>query len=99
MGGKDLIPQELIETKIFLVRGKKVMLDRELAVLYGVQTKILNYAGQKEFQKVSHDFMFQLTEEEVGELLRSQFVTLKRGQSSFEWKRFGALASLKVRNS
>jgi ORF6N domain-containing protein len=80
MEGKDLIPQEIIESKILRLRGKKVMLDRDLAVLYGVQTKTLNQAVKRNSKRFPNDFMFQLTEEEARELLRSQFVTLKRGK-------------------
>ena len=53
MEQKGLVPQEIIESKILLLRGKKVMLDRDLAVLYGVETKALKQAVKKEFEKVS----------------------------------------------
>ena len=46
MGGNELIPQEIIENMILLLRGKKVMLDRDLAFLYGVETRVLNQAVQ-----------------------------------------------------
>jgi phage regulator Rha-like protein len=80
MGEDLLVPEEIIESKILLIRGKKVMLDRDLAVLYGVETKTLNQAVKRNFQRFPDDFMFQLSVEEAQELLRSQFVTLKRGQ-------------------
>jgi phage regulator Rha-like protein len=78
----NIIPQEIIETKIILIRGKKVMLDKNLARLYGVETRALNQAVRRNIARFPEDFMFQLTKEEAEELLRSQFVTLKRGQHS-----------------
>ena len=77
---KTVIPQEVIENKILLIRSKKVMLDKDLAVLYGVQTRTLNQAVKRNVQRFPEDFMFQLTKEEAEKLLRSQFVTLKRGR-------------------
>ena len=79
---------EIIERKIYLIRGKKVMLDRELAVLYQVPTKALNQAVRRNLERFPDDFMFQLTREEAkvwaskitGKPLRSHSVTLKRGQ-------------------
>jgi hypothetical protein len=76
----DILPPELIESKILSIRGKKVMLDQILANLYQVETKALNQAVKRNLKRFPEDFMFQLTKEEAEELLRSQFVTLKRGQ-------------------
>jgi hypothetical protein len=84
----SLIPLERIERSIFLIRGHKVMLDRDLAYLYGVATKVLNQAVKRHKDRFPEDFMFQLTMEEAkiwwtevrGGGLRSQIVTLKRGQ-------------------
>ena len=59
-----LIPLEKIETRIFLIRGKKVMLDMDLAELYEVKTKILNQAVKRNLKRFPKDFMFQLTKEE-----------------------------------
>ena len=53
-----------IESKIFNIRGKQVMLDRDLAVLYGVETKALNQAVKRNLERFPEDFMFQLTNEE-----------------------------------
>lgn len=78
---KELIPIEIIERKICLIRGHRVMLDRDLAELYGVETKVLNQAVKRNLNRFPEDFMFQLTPEEAVELSRSQFVTLKRGQN------------------
>ncbi|WP_316834420.1 ORF6N domain-containing protein [Pedobacter nutrimenti] len=70
------ITQETIENQIFTIRGKQVMLDRDLAVLYRVGTKVLNQAVKRNLEKFPDDFMFELTREEF-ETLRSQFVTSK----------------------
>ena len=60
-----LIPQEIIESKILLIKRQKVMLDRDLATLYGVETRVLNQAVRKNIKRFPEDFMFQLTKEEV----------------------------------
>ena len=73
---KGLIPQEVIEHRIFVIRGHKVMLDRDLAGLYGVSTKAFNQAVKRNIKRFPDDFMFRLTWKEVHPL-RSQFVTLK----------------------
>ncbi len=75
----NLVPIERIENKILLIRGQKVMLDADLAELYGVETKVLMQAVKRNISRFPHDFMFQLSEEEYA-LLRSQFVTSKRGR-------------------
>jgi hypothetical protein len=72
----SLVPVERIERAILLVRGHKVMLDRDLAALYGVETKVLNQAVKRNLDRFPEDFMFQLTWEEA-EIVGSQFVTLK----------------------
>ncbi|MDB5356133.1 MAG: hypothetical protein JWN24_2586 [Phycisphaerales bacterium] len=74
-----VIPHERIEQKIYLLRGQKVILSADLASLYGVEPKQLNQAVRRNSDRFPPDFMFQLTREEA-ELLRSQTVTLKRGQ-------------------
>ncbi len=71
-----LLPAERIEEKILLIRGQKVMLDQDLADLYGVPIKALNQAVKRNRERFPNDFMIQLTKEEEGPL-RSQFVTLK----------------------
>ena len=71
----ELISIEQIEKYIYLIRGEKVMLDRDLAELYQVQTKALNQAVRRNRDRFPADFMFQLSEKEVIELNRSQFVT------------------------
>jgi hypothetical protein len=67
-----LVPVERIEQAILLIRGHKVMLDADLAVLYGVETGALNRAVKRNIQRFPADFMFQLTAEEVA-ILRCQF--------------------------
>jgi phage regulator Rha-like protein len=78
---KTLVPIELIASKIYLIRGIKVMLDRDLAELYGVETKVLKQAVRRNIDRFPDDFMFELTKGE-NQSLRSQNVTLKRGQHS-----------------
>lgn len=63
---KFLIPQEVIENKILPLRGKKVMLDRDLAILYKVSTRRLNEQVKRNIERFPKDFMFQLTKEEFG---------------------------------
>ena len=75
------IAEPLIESKIYLIRGQKVMLDNDLAEMYGVLTKALKQAVKRNIDRFPEDFMFELTTEEVESLSRSQFVTLKRGQN------------------
>lgn len=74
----NLIPAEVIATKILIVRGKRVMLDSDLAILYEVKTKRLNEQVARNKKRFPEDFMFQLTEEEA-DFLRSQNATSKRG--------------------
>ncbi len=78
---KEIIPQEVIEQKILMIRGCKVMLDKELSKLYGVTTKRLNEQVKRNKERFPGDFMFQLTKQEENSL-RSQNATLKRGSHS-----------------
>ncbi|MBL7092207.1 MAG: ORF6N domain-containing protein [Candidatus Omnitrophica bacterium] len=75
---RDIIKQDIIEKKIFLIRGPNVMLDRDLAELYGVKTKVLVQAVKRNKERFPGDFMFQLSKEEFSNL-RSQFVTSSWG--------------------
>jgi phage regulator Rha-like protein len=70
-----VIPIERIERSILLIRGEKVMLDADLAEIYGVTTKVLNQAVKRNAIRFPEDFMFRLTATEADELNRSQFVT------------------------
>jgi ORF6N domain len=74
MSKTDLISTETIEKAIYLIRGEKVMLDRDLARLYDVSTAALNQAVRRNRERFPEDFMFQLTSSEVAELNRSQIV-------------------------
>ncbi len=76
-----LIPQEVIQTKIFLLRGQKVMVDKDLAELYGVTTYDLKRAVRRNLSRFPADFMFEMTKEEYS-ALRRQFGVLKRGSHS-----------------
>jgi ORF6N domain len=67
-------PVALIESRIYLIRGQKVLLDADLASLYQVETKVLNQAVRRNRERFPADFMFQLTRKE-DEALRSQIVT------------------------
>jgi phage regulator Rha-like protein len=71
---KELIPQEHIESKIYIIRGAKVMLDRDLAEMYGVETKQLKRQVRRNMERFPLDFMFELTNEEFSEW-RCQFGT------------------------
>ena len=79
--GQVMMPDELIVNKIYLIRGHKVMLDSDLSEIYGVETRVLKQAVRRNIKRFPADFMFELTKEE-NDILRSQFVTLKRGQHS-----------------
>jgi hypothetical protein len=76
-----IIPVEAIERRIFLIRGQKVMLDRDLAELYGVATKVFNQAVRRNLDRFPEDFMFKLTKVETS-ALRSQIVTLEKGRDA-----------------
>ena len=67
---------QIIQNKIYEIRGCRVMLDSDLAALYQVETKALKQAVKRNIERFPEDFMFELTKEEVA-CLRSQIVTLK----------------------
>lgn len=73
---------EIINQKIYSVRGVKVMLDKDLAELYNVETKVLKQAVRRNIKRFPPDFLFELTKEEY-ESLRSQIVTLKVNRGGF----------------
>jgi hypothetical protein len=80
---KVLARFKYIERRILLVRGQRVMLDSDLAELYGVfETKVFNQALRRHLSRFPHDFMFQLTGEEASSL-RSQIVTLEKGRGRY----------------
>ena len=100
-----MLPAETISEKILTIRGKKVILASDLAEVYGVATKALNQAVKRNAAKFPADFAFQLTREEakVAIRLRSQFVTLKRGQHikylPYVFTEHGAIMAANVLNS
>lgn len=69
MQGTEVIPHRIIESKIFIIRDKKVMMDRDLAMLYAVSTGNLNKAVKRNVDRFPDDFMFQLTQEELKNLI------------------------------
>ena len=77
----NLISIEKIESKIFQIRGKRIMLDRDLANLYGVENKQLTRQVRRNITRFPQDFMFSLTRQEYQSLWR-QIGTLKRGKHS-----------------
>ena len=80
MKNEDITPI-LVESKIFLIRGKQVMVDRDLAELYGVETRVINQAVKRNLERFPEEFRFQLTSEEY-DFLRSQSVTSKMENDS-----------------
>jgi hypothetical protein len=73
-----IVPDEIIMNKIFLIRGQKVMLDKDLAELYGVETRRLNENVKRNLKRFPPDFMFQLSEKEL-QILMSQIATSSWG--------------------
>jgi len=74
----EIVPIEVIENKIFIIRGQKVMFDKDLAMLYDVETKRLNEAVKRNVERFPEKFMFQLTEDEWSNL-KSQSATSSWG--------------------
>ena len=79
---KSIVPDEIVITKIHLIRDQKVMLDYDLAELYGVETRVLKQAVKRNINRFPEDFMFELTKEEH-ENLRSQIVTSSWGGTRY----------------
>jgi ORF6N domain len=79
----EIVPKERIAASIHIIRGQKVMFDSDLAMLYGVETKVFNQAVRRNSSRFPVDFMFQLTKEEL-ECLRSQSVTSNRGGRRYD---------------
>ena len=102
MSAKEIIPTEQIENKILLIREQKVMLDRDLAELYGVETKNLNRQVKRNRERFPSEFMFQLTYEEKLELVTDwhRFNSLKHSTVlPFAFTEYGALMLASVLNS
>ncbi|MCQ9206572.1 MAG: ORF6N domain-containing protein [Omnitrophica bacterium] len=97
-----LILQERIEEKIFLIRGHKIMLDRDLAKLYGVETKYLNRQVKRNIQRFPQEFMFHLSVEEKNELVTNwhRFKTMKHSSTlPYAFTEYGALMLANVLKS
>lgn len=97
---KSLIPAERIERSIYFVRGQKIVLDRDIAVLYGVETRVLNQAVRRNRDRFPKDFMFSLGREEIRSI--SQSVTssgLKFSKSVFAFTEQGVAMLSSVLNS
>lgn len=99
------LPTERIQDRILVPRGVRVILDADLAALYGVPTKRLNEQVRRNARRFPEDFMFRLTGDEAAELLRSrsQIATLKRGQNikhlPYAFTEHGAVQAANVLNS
>lgn len=96
-----IIPVERIQKAIYLIRGQKIMLDRDLASLYGVETRVLNQAVKRNRDRFPEDFMFELTREEIRNI--SQFVicstTLKHARNVYAFTEQGVAMLSGVLNS
>ncbi len=77
---KVVVQQEIIGSKIYIIRGQKVMLDRDLAQLYGVETFNLNKAVKRNIERFPKDFMFQLTKEECDSLIFQNGISKNSGR-------------------
>jgi hypothetical protein len=101
---KTLVPTEDIARAILVLRGQRVLLDAELAALYGVTTKRFNEQVRRNRERFPHDFMFQLTAEE-SDSLRSQIATLKSGRGQhrkylpYAFTEHGAIMAATILNS
>jgi len=104
MSGASLLPLETITQRILVFRGQKVLLDSDLAALYGVPTKRFNEQVKRNFERFPADFMFQLTEEEFT-ALRSQLASLKTGRGQhrkylpYVFTEHGAIMASMILNS
>ena len=102
MSVNEIVPTERIENKILLLRGQRVMLDRDLAELYGVETKNLNRQVKRNPERFPSEFMFQLTLSEKEELVTNwhRFNSLKHSTVlPFAFTEYGALMLASVLNS
>jgi len=99
------LPSSPVDERIVLVRGEKVILDVELAEVYGVETRVLNQAVKRNVKRFPRDFAFRLSRDEIDEIQRSrsQSVILKRGQNlkypPWAFTEHGALMAASVLNS
>ena len=99
----ERIPIEIIEKKIYLIRNQRVMLDSDIAELYGVTTKRFNEQVKRNIERFPEDFMFKLTDEEY-KILRSQFATSNiihggRRYTPYVFTEHGAIMAATILNS
>lgn len=98
----ELILQEAIEQRVFLIRGEKVMIDRDLAELYGVETKYLNRQVKRNKERFPEEFMFQLTSQEKTELVTNwhRFQSMKHSSVlPYAFTEYGVAMLASVLNS
>jgi hypothetical protein len=81
---KALVPIEIIEGKILFIRGQKVMLDRDLAQLYGVETRVLNQAVRRNIERFPSDFMLTLTRDEI---MRISQIVISSGHETIKFSK------------
>ena len=79
----EILDRDFLESKVYEIRGRKVMLDFDLAEIYGYTTKAFNQQVKKNIEKFDSDFMFQLTRDEYRKILRSKKLTLELGQGKY----------------
>lgn len=96
----QILPDEAIISKIYVMRGKKVMVDRDLAELYGVETRVLNQAVRRNEKRFPEDFMFQMTPEEMQDwksqivISNSEKMGLRKPPSAFTEQGVAMLSSV-----
>jgi hypothetical protein len=98
----DIVPIEVIENNIYLIRGQKVMLDRDLAILYGMETRALKQAVKRNENRFPVDFMFILTKEELNLLVSQNVIPSKSyfgGAEPYVFTEHGILMLSSVLNS
>jgi hypothetical protein len=84
---KEIIPKEIVEQKIYLIRGQKVMLDKDLAELYGVETRVLNQAVRRNIDRFPKDFMFSLTRTEIMRISQIVISSEKPGTQTLKYSK------------
>ena len=94
---------ELIQKKIYEIRGQKVMLDRDLATMYGVETRALNQAVKRNMERFPEDFMFQLTDEETtdwkSQIVMSNSIKMGLRRNPYAFTELGVAMLSSVLNS
>ena len=98
---REHMPDEIIENRIFVFRGHKVMIDRDLAELYGVKTMVLNQAVKRNVERFPEGFMFQLNIKEKNELITicDRFAPLKHSSQLVSSRVCAFIASLTISSS